>query len=660
MPTRIAARPDNETRTVRAGHRCTRGAGAIRCRSYASTRCSASAPPAAPLLRGPRVRPRGLLRRGRAGAGARSWAARPRHLGLEGAPERGELQALLEGRDPRAASRCRGLRAGRRNAGFDLTFTAPKSVSVLLAVGDERGPPRGPGRPRGRRRRRAWTTWSATSSRPAAAPAARRIVAAHGFVGARYTHEMSRSGDPHLHTHVVVANAVRGPDGRYSAPDMRPIFAAAKTAGILAEAVLRHALTQAPRRGVGAGPANGHGRDRRRPVRSCGPLLRPPPGDRRAGGRSAACTSLPAVGAAQRETRDRKPVIDRDTAPGRLAGPGGRAGLRPRRARPRPRSRGRATRRSPPAALGRPRGPPGRPRGPDPAGLHLHPPRGAARLRRGPRPRRAARAPGGAGRRLPGPAGRAPGARRSRSAGGAPSTPPRSCWAPRGACSPWPGSATSGCPLARRVGGRGPFAPIRTWAPTSGRRCATWPPATGACACWRPTPGGARPPPWARWPTPTPAPGDPVRGTAWQGEAAQTLHREAGVPAETAARLLRRLARDPEALPTDARAHRGRGGHHAHPGPGRAARARGRPPRAPDPGGRPGPAPGHRRRRRLRRPGRSPGRGQPQRESPPAGSRAARGGRRAGRGAPARGPGPARAPTAACAPSPPRRTPAPS
>ena len=46
--------------------------------------------------------------------------------------------------------------------------------------------------------------------------------------------------------------------------------------------------------------------------------------------------------------------------------------------------------------------------------------------------------------------------------------------------------------------------------------------------------------------------GDPVLGTAWQGEAAQTLHREAGVPAETAARLLHRLARDPEALPADA------------------------------------------------------------------------------------------------------------
>jgi conjugative relaxase-like TrwC/TraI family protein len=60
------------------------------------------------------------------------------HLGLVGQPERGQLQALLEGRDPVSGERLAGLRDGRRNLGFDLTFTAPKSVSVLLAVGDER------------------------------------------------------------------------------------------------------------------------------------------------------------------------------------------------------------------------------------------------------------------------------------------------------------------------------------------------------------------------------------------------------------------------------------------------------------------------------------------------------------------------------------------
>jgi hypothetical protein len=41
---------------------------------------------------------------------------------------------------------------------------------------------------------------------------------------------------------VVIANLVRAADGRFSAPDMRPVFAAAKTAGTIAEAVARAEL----------------------------------------------------------------------------------------------------------------------------------------------------------------------------------------------------------------------------------------------------------------------------------------------------------------------------------------------------------------------------------------------------------------------------------
>ena len=260
-------------------------------------------------------------------------------------------------------------------------------------------------------------------------------------------------------------------------------------------------------------------------------------------------TSLQAVGAAQRETRDRKPVIDRDTAQARLAGPGGRAGLRPRRARPASSIAPSATARSLPRALdaleARLAGPEGLTQRASTftrrevlrAYAEAHP-QGAtlARLEE--------LADGFLARRavLLEPA--APRARAAR-----PLHHPGAACAPRGACSPWPGSAASGRPWPRRRWTR-PCAPIRAWAPTSGPRCATWPPATGACACWRPTPGGARPPPWRALADAHARAGDPVLGTAWQGEAAQTLAREAGVPAETAARLLHRLARDPEALPT--------------------------------------------------------------------------------------------------------------
>ena len=59
-------------------------------------------------------------------------------LGLEGAVEDGAFLALLAGADPRQPELLLGRRFGDSSArGFDVTASAPKSVSVLWAVGDE-------------------------------------------------------------------------------------------------------------------------------------------------------------------------------------------------------------------------------------------------------------------------------------------------------------------------------------------------------------------------------------------------------------------------------------------------------------------------------------------------------------------------------------------
>jgi conjugative relaxase-like TrwC/TraI family protein len=173
------------------------------------------------------------------------WVGRgAKTLRLGETPARGQLETLLSGRSPRTGEELVGGR-GRKptNAGFDLTFTAPKSVSLLLAVGDYR----------------VQEAVLAAHDRGVRAGFdylerhecfARRgtdgvdVIPAEGFVGASYTHEMARSGDPHLHTHVVIANRVRAADGRWTAPDMRPVYAAAKTAGTIAEAVMRQELSR--------------------------------------------------------------------------------------------------------------------------------------------------------------------------------------------------------------------------------------------------------------------------------------------------------------------------------------------------------------------------------------------------------------------------------
>jgi conjugative relaxase-like TrwC/TraI family protein len=71
-----------------------------------------------------------------------------------------------------------------------------------------------------------------------------RTVATDGFVGAAFEHRSSRCGDPQLHTHVVVANLLHGQDGKWSALNTREIYAHAKTAGYVYQAVLRGELTK--------------------------------------------------------------------------------------------------------------------------------------------------------------------------------------------------------------------------------------------------------------------------------------------------------------------------------------------------------------------------------------------------------------------------------
>jgi len=107
-------------------------------------------------------------------------------------------------------------------AGFDLTFTAMKSVSTLWAVADE-------------------TTRQAVTDAHAAAVAqamdvlqGRALYTRTGHSGCRqestlgavavgFDHWDSRAGDPNLHTHVVLANKVQGRDGAWRSVDSRAL-----------------------------------------------------------------------------------------------------------------------------------------------------------------------------------------------------------------------------------------------------------------------------------------------------------------------------------------------------------------------------------------------------------------------------------------------------
>jgi conjugative relaxase-like TrwC/TraI family protein len=169
-------------------------------------------------------------------------------LALLGKAEATELNHVLAGRRPADGS---ALRLRGSVPGFDVTFSAPKSVSVIFGVADPEV-------------RRAVVGAHERAVREAfgfvesVAAVARRgaggteSVAGNGLVAACFLHRTSRAGDPQLHTHVLVANMTCGPDGRWTALDARLLYAHGRTAGFLYQAALRAELSR--ELGVGWGP----------------------------------------------------------------------------------------------------------------------------------------------------------------------------------------------------------------------------------------------------------------------------------------------------------------------------------------------------------------------------------------------------------------------
>ncbi len=127
-------------------------------------------------------------------------------------------------------------------AGFALTFSPPKTVSVLWALGDEA------------------VSGAVLGAHEAAVGAAMAFLEDHaaftwrgrggllqvdteGLLAAAFVHRTSRAADPQLHTHLLLANKVRTQDGRWLSLDARELFAHQKAAGMLYKAALRSELT---------------------------------------------------------------------------------------------------------------------------------------------------------------------------------------------------------------------------------------------------------------------------------------------------------------------------------------------------------------------------------------------------------------------------------
>jgi conjugative relaxase-like TrwC/TraI family protein len=173
---------------------------------------------------------------------ATRWTGRAAEgLGLRGALDPAALRAVLEGCHPASGHRLRSDRATVR--GFDLTFSAPKSVSVVFALGgDEVARHVVSAHREGVRGALAYIETHGLSAQRGSGEE-RHIVPTTGLVAASFTHGVNRNLDPHLHTHVVMANMVHGPDGRWSACDHRGLSAHRGAASAVYGAHMRVELT---------------------------------------------------------------------------------------------------------------------------------------------------------------------------------------------------------------------------------------------------------------------------------------------------------------------------------------------------------------------------------------------------------------------------------
>lgn len=172
----------------------------------------------------------------------RWWGKAAVRLGLDGDVQSEAFHALIDGKHPITGAGL-GRKMGEKSTrGYDATFSAPKSVSVLFGLGDED------------------IQKQVLEAHDAAVNAVlgwiedhahtRRTIHGHimtvdtqGIVAATFRQHTSRKLDPQIHTHAVIANKVIADDGRWLALDARTIKKDQRTLSALYHANLRSELT---------------------------------------------------------------------------------------------------------------------------------------------------------------------------------------------------------------------------------------------------------------------------------------------------------------------------------------------------------------------------------------------------------------------------------
>ena len=168
---------------------------------------------------------------------ASAWAGRgAEELGLTESVDPGTFRAVLEGRVPDGSGKQLGRR-GRddeilHRPGRDLTFSAPKSVSIAALVGgDDRIVE---AHDRAVAAVLSWVERNAAQTRMQDPVSGQMIRAGNQkIVAGTFRHDTSRNLDPQLHTHAVIANMVKGADGKWRTMANEGLYEKQKLIGML-------------------------------------------------------------------------------------------------------------------------------------------------------------------------------------------------------------------------------------------------------------------------------------------------------------------------------------------------------------------------------------------------------------------------------------------
>ena len=157
-------------------------------------------------------------------------------LDLSGKIDAEVFEQVLAGKLPNGVTISGG--AGEHVAGMDLTFSAPKSVSLVALIGGDKRVIAA--HIQAVRTTMAWAEKNLAYARRGAN--GRETMATGNLVYALFPHDVSRAHDPQLHVHAVIANATQRPDGEWRALRNTELYKQNTLIGAIYNAELRASL----------------------------------------------------------------------------------------------------------------------------------------------------------------------------------------------------------------------------------------------------------------------------------------------------------------------------------------------------------------------------------------------------------------------------------